>query len=142
MAGSCGSGTTAGSQPIFSNSAIRPSAVALPSSGSGCEVKNWNGVEAAHSSPWKSIGVNGPAIVSRAAQASWSSSSVSVIRSPTARLPIWSWFWLHTTSRQVGMAAVSIGTPWSRSRKEENVPSWKNPFSHTLASADRGSKSA
>ena len=32
----------------------------VPSSGSGCEVKNWNGVDAAHSSPWKSIGVNGP----------------------------------------------------------------------------------
>ena len=47
--------------PIRSNSAIRASAVAFPSSGSGWEVKNWNGVDAAHSSPWKSIGVNGPA---------------------------------------------------------------------------------
>ena len=72
-------------------------------------MKNWNGVDAAHSSPWKSIGVNGPHSVSSAAQASWSSSSASVIRSPTARLPIWSWFWLETTSRQVGMARVSIG---------------------------------
>ncbi len=114
----------------------------MPSSGSSWEVKNWNGVAAAHSSPWKSIGVNGPHRVSRAAQASWSSSSFSVIRSPTARLPTWSWFWLQTTRRQVGIAAVSIATPWSLSRNELNVPSWKKPFSHTLASAPSGSKSA
>ena len=82
-------------------------------------MKNWNGVEAAHSSPWKSIGVNGPASVSIAAQTSWSSSRWAVSRSPTARLPIWSWFWLATTSRQVGILAVSIGAPWSRPRKEE-----------------------
>ena len=43
VSGSCGSGTASGSQPILSNSRIRPSAVARPSSGSGCEVKNWNG---------------------------------------------------------------------------------------------------
>ena len=53
--------------------------------------------------------MNGPHSVSSAAHASWSSSSASVIRSPAARLPIWSWFWLHTTRRQVGIAAVSIG---------------------------------
>ena len=90
-----------------------------PSSSSGWEVKNWNGVVAAHSSPWNSIGVNGPQSVSSAAQASWSRSRASVIRSPTARLPTWSWFWLETTSRHVGMAAVSIGTPWSRPRNDE-----------------------
>ena len=39
-------------------------------------------------------------------------------RSPTARLPTWSWFWLATTSRQVAVWSVSIGTPWSRPRKE------------------------
>ena len=32
--------------------------------GSGCEVKNWNGVDAPHSSPMNSIGVNGPHRVS------------------------------------------------------------------------------
>ena len=105
-------------------------------------MKNWNGVDAAHSSPWNSIGVNGPHSVSSAAHASWSSSSASVIRSPTARLPIWSWFWLQTTSRHVGIAAVSIGTPWSRSRNDDQVPSWKNPRSHTFASAPSGAKSA
>ncbi len=142
VAGSCGSGTPAGSQPSRANSSIRPFAVASASSGSSCEVKNWNGDDAAHSSPWKSIGVNGPASVSSAAHASWSSSSASTIRSPTARLPIWSWFCAQTTSRHDGIAAVSMGTPWSRPRYDEYVPSWKNPRSHTLASADSGSKSA
>ena len=41
----------------------------------------------------------------------------------------------QTTSRQVGIASVSIGTPWSRPRNDEHVPSWKKPRSHTLASA-------
>ena len=45
VSGSCGSGTTAGSQPMRANSAIRPSAVARPSSGSGCDVKNCHGVD-------------------------------------------------------------------------------------------------
>ena len=142
VSGSWGSGTTAASQPRRANSSIRPFAVASASSGSSWEVKNWNGVDAAHSSPWNSIGVNGPVSVSSAAQASWSSSRESTMRSPTARLPTWSWFCAHTTSRHDGIAAVSIGAPWSRPRYDEYVPSWKNPRSHTLASADSGSKSA
>ena len=85
----------------------------MPSSGSGWEVKNWNGVEAAHSSPWNSIGVNGPARVSSAAQHQLVLVEVpetgSESRSPAARLPTWSWFWLHTTRRQVGIVAVSTG---------------------------------
>ena len=36
-----------------------PRRVASPSSGSGCEVKNCHGVDAPHSSPMNSIGVNG-----------------------------------------------------------------------------------
>ena len=82
-------------------------------------MKNWNGVDAAHSSPWKSIGVNGPASVSRAAQASWSSSSAvddPVADGAVADLVV---VLAHTTSRHVGIAAVSIGTPWSRPRKDE-----------------------
>ena len=56
-----------------------------------------------------SIGVNGPAKVSTAAIASWPASSVADSRSPAARLPIWSWFWLATTSRDAGTSVVSIG---------------------------------
>ena len=37
---------------------------------------------------------------------------------------------------------MSTGLPCSRSRNDDQVPSWKNPFSHTFASADSGSKSA
>ena len=42
------------------------------------------------------------------------------------------------------LVAVSggIGLPCSRSRNDDHVPSWKKPFSQTLASASSGSKSA
>ena len=116
--------------------------MAAPTSSSVWLVKNWNGVVAAHSSPWNSIGVNGPHSVTSAAHASWSSSSAAVSRSPAARLPTWSWFWLHTTSRHGGTTPVSIGAPWSRPRNEDQVPSWKKPRSQTLASAASGAKSA
>ena len=91
VSGSWGSGTTERSHPIAANSAIRPSAVARPSSGSGCDVKNCHGVEAAHSSPMNSMGVNGESTVSTAAIASPPSSSDCESRSPAARFPIWSW---------------------------------------------------
>jgi hypothetical protein len=104
-------------------------------------VKNCQGVDAAHSSPMNSIGVNGAARVSRAASASRSSSRVSVRRSPVARLPIWSWSCAKVTSRQVGMRG-SIGNPWLRLRNDEYVPSWKNPFVEVFTSASSGSKSA
>ncbi len=142
MAGSCGSGTVAVSQAICANSPSRPSETARPSSGSGWEVKNANGVDAPHSSPMNSIGVNGEARVSSAATASWSSSSASLSRSPRARLPTWSWFWLATTSRQPGTRSTSSGTPWSRPRNDDQVPSWKKPRCSTFASAPSGSKSA
>ena len=41
--GSCGSGTSSASQPWSANSDLRPSAVAAANSGSGWELKNWNG---------------------------------------------------------------------------------------------------
>lgn len=54
-------------------------------------VKNCQGVVAPHSSPMKSIGVNGPVSVSAAAQASSPGERAADSRSPWARLPIWSW---------------------------------------------------
>jgi hypothetical protein len=57
VAGSCGSGTASASQPCSANSALRPSAVALASSGSGWELKNWNGRVDPHSSPMNSSAV-------------------------------------------------------------------------------------
>ena len=97
------------------NSAIRPSAVALPSSGSGWQVKNCHGVRRrpllAHEEHRRERAGQGQ---QRGAARAGRRRATSVIRSPTARLPIWSWFWLQTTRRQVGIAAVSIGAPWSR----------------------------
>ena len=82
----CGSGTRSGSQPIRANSSSRPLRVASPSSSSGCEVKNAHGVDAAHSSPMNSIGVNGPVSTSTAAMAR--SSADSVRGEPVADGPV------------------------------------------------------
>ena len=62
------------------------------SSGSGWQVKNCHGVAAAHSSPMNSIGVNGGQRQQRRADAAGRGEQRSEIRSPVARLPIWSWF--------------------------------------------------
>ena len=45
VSGSCGSGISSASQPCSANSALRPSRGGRGDSGSGCEVKNWNGVD-------------------------------------------------------------------------------------------------
>ena len=91
VSGSCGSGTTSASHPCSANSPTRPSAVAVPSSGSGWLVKNCQGVLAPHSSPMNSIGVNGEVSTIVAPTASSPGERDAEIRSPTARLPIWSW---------------------------------------------------
>ena len=70
VSGSCGSGISSASQPCSANSALRPSAVARASSGSGWEVKNWNGLDEAHSSPMKSMAVYGDPSTSAALTAS------------------------------------------------------------------------
>ena len=73
--GPAGRGPRRGPSPCARTPRLRPSAVALASSGSGWEVKNWNGVDAAHSSPMNSIGVNGRAErQQRPRTASWPSS--------------------------------------------------------------------
>ena len=76
-----------------------------------CEVKNCHGVDAAHSSPMNSIGVNGPVSTSTAAIARSSADSRAVSRSPAARLPIWSWFCEYPMNRQAGVISVSTGRP-------------------------------
>ena len=140
--GSCGSGTKLVSQSIAANSSSRPRRTCSPSSGSGCEVKNCQGVVAPHSSPMKIIGENGLSRVTIAARPCWSAPILSASRSPVARLPIWSWLSEQTTSRQVGVRYVSIGCPCDRCRKLDRVPVWKNPSVNTLPSASSESKSA
>ena len=70
----------------------------------------------------KTIGVNGLQIVSTAATFSRAVESVALRRSPTARLPIWSWSWEKVTRLLVGSSG-GIGAPCSRSRNDEYVPS-------------------
>ena len=53
---------------------------------------------APHSSPWKSIGTNGAVSSSAAAIRSRPSLTRADGRSPMARLPTWSWFWVQTTN--------------------------------------------
>ena len=91
-----------------------------PSSGSGCEVKNWNGVDAAHSSPMNSIGVNGPHRVSSAAQASWSSSRCSVepVAARRGCRPGRGSGCTRRAARSAG-ARCRSAAPWSRPRNDE-----------------------
>ena len=87
-------------------------------------MKNGHGVEAANSSPMKSIGTCGPVSSRAASAASAPSDRAAAVRSPPARLPTWSWFWMLATHAWLGMAS-GTGRPWSRPRKVERVPSWK-----------------
>src|SRR3546814_19481921 len=57
VAGSWGSGTSSGAQPNEANSRRRPSLTARARSGSWWSLKYWKGLDAAPSSPAKSIGV-------------------------------------------------------------------------------------
>ena len=81
----------------------RPSRTASTSSGSPWLVKYRNGAVSPYSSPMKSSGTNGdsstaPAASFAALEARRSASS----RSPSARLPTWSWFCEQTTNRLAG----------------------------------------
>src|SRR2546430_17619258 len=87
LLGSCGSGTSIGLQPKEATSRRRPSATFLPSPGSARSVKYWKGVLAAHSSPWKSRGVNGVVRSSADAAFNLPSSPTAERRSPAARFP-------------------------------------------------------
>ena len=99
-----------------------------PSSGSGWEVKNWNGVDAAHSSPMNSIGVNGPAQGQqrRAGQLV----VVEVLGEPVAaRRGCRSGRGSGCRRRAARSAAcsVSIGHAVVAPRNDDQVPSWKKP---------------
>ena len=91
--------------------------------------KNWNGAVSPCSSPWKSIGVNGARSVQNAASGRAATGS----RSPSARLPTWSWLEENTTNASGGSS--SAGAPKRRRRNVEYVPSWKWGRCRTLAIA-------
>ena len=66
-------------------------------------MKYWNGFVSPYSSPMKSSGTYGESSSSAAASLSWSGETSVDSRSPAARLPTWSWFWIATTKRSRGM---------------------------------------
>ncbi len=80
-----------GGPAVLGELARRPSRTAAASSGSSKSVKYCHGVDAAHSSPMNSMGVNADVITSAAPMACCPGVSSAPTRSPTARLPIWSW---------------------------------------------------
>lgn len=86
-----------------------------------------HGVGASHSSPIKSIGVNGAVRSSAAPTLSSPGETKLASRSPRARFPIWSWFCRQTTNRWPGVRVLSMGRPWLRRRKLDHGPSWKRP---------------
>ena len=107
-------GHASASQPIRANSAMPALGGRSAELGLGCEVKNCHGVDAAHSSPMQSIGVNGAArSAARARRQQVVVEMLGASRSPAARLPTWSWFCRRPTSRQVG---IGRGRPGARGR--------------------------
>ena len=88
------------------NSPRRPSRTAFARSGSFSKsTKNWNGVEAAHSSPMNIRGICGASRKSACARARRSGGMRCERRSPKARLPIWSWFCRNATKADRGQVA-------------------------------------
>ena len=137
---SCGSGTSSAAQPCAANSRRRPARTASASSGSSCEVKYCHGVDAAHSSPMKSIGVNGE--VSTSAAATLARPGRHSRRQPVAH-------------RAVADLVVGLGVaeeppprhprrgrparPSAAPRNDDQVPAWKNAPVSVRCSAANGS---
>ncbi len=103
------------------NSLRRPSVTACASSGPK-SLKNRNGVEAAHSSPMNSSGIAGASSSTALAACTAAGGASAEMRSPSARLPIWSWFCRKSTNAVAGSAALGSpraapprcgeGSPW------------------------------
>src|SRR5581483_4096822 len=93
--GSAAAGSRNFSKPA--NSRLRPSVTARARSPEKSQ-KNRNGVAAANSSPMKSIGGEGASSNTVIATSSAASEASREMRSPSARLPTWSWFWMNDTN--------------------------------------------
>ena len=88
-------------------------------------------------------GVNGDSRYSAAA-AAWQSSGMECeIRSPTARLPTWSWFCSEATNEcpSYNSEVGSTGAPQSWPRNVENPPSWMNTLVRACCSTSAVPKS-
>ena len=123
----CGSGTSSAAQPCPANSRRRPARTASASSGSSCEVKYCHGVDAAHSSPMNSIGVNGE--VSTSAAADLGPARADESRQPLADRPVADLVVGLQRSRGTASRAPVSRRPVRPSpapRNDEQVPAWKN----------------
>ena len=110
----------------------------------GCEVKNCHGVDAPHSSPMNSIGVNG-SDSSRAAPAAQQPGldepGESVAQRAVAHLVVRLQGGDERGRHGTG-PVIGTGRPWDRPRKEDHVPSCRKPRVSTCPSASPWSKSA
>ncbi|MCY1231043.1 hypothetical protein D9M72_434790 [compost metagenome] len=102
------------------NSARRPSDTALARSGPKSQ-KNWNGVEAANSSPMNSIGTCGDNSRQAMAARTSTGSPSAWMRSPKARLPTWSCVCRNDTKAVEGSRVLGSprASPW---RKADGCP--------------------
>ncbi len=87
-----------------------------------------------------SIGVNGPSSTTAALTASAPGVSTRDGRSPSARLPTWSWFWEQTTKRRRSRPA-GTGAPQFLPRKVDQPPSCTKTSVSALASVSGVPKS-
>ncbi len=102
------------------NSRRRPSRTGSSRSGPRLQ-KNRKGRAEAHSWPMNSIGGAGARHRITVAARSASGDASWLIRSPKARLPTWSWFWMKETNAVAGSPA--LGSPRiSPSRKGDGSP--------------------
>ena len=141
--GPAGRGPRRGPSPSARTRRSGPSAVALPSSGSGWEVKN---CERRRRRPLLAHEQHrGERPGQRQQRGAGELVVVEVLGEPVAAGAVADLVVVLVGRPRAARSAscsVSTGAPWSRSRNDENVPSWKKPRSHTLASASSGSKSA
>ena len=108
----------------------------LPASGSGNEVKNCHGGVAPHSSPMKSHRrVRQRQQQRRRRRRPGRGRRAATSRSPSARLPTWSWVCIATTNRH-GSARRPVDRPSVRTPAERRPrPSCRNPRSSVCATA-------
>ena len=84
--------------------------------------KNGNGVVAPHSSPMKSSGGDGARSRTAIAARSARGGTRAARRSPSARLPTWSWFWRKVTKAVGGRCA--LGSPRAAPPRKGDGSPW------------------
>ena len=86
------------------------------------DVKYWNGAVSPYSSPMNRSGTAGVTKSNAAASFTASNDTIVLSRSPSARLPTWSWFCTLMMKRSPGRSA--LGVPRARPKYTDSSP-WK-----------------